>query len=128
MQHSVTDANGDQEGQPVSLVEAAATGLPIVSTRHSGIPDVVLDGRSGFVVDEHDVAAMGDRIARLALDLALRVEMGAAGQEHITREFSLERETERLIGILERAAAGAVRGPGHRSLPQAVACAAGAIA
>ncbi len=109
VQHSVTDLDGDQEGQPVSLVEAAATGLPIVSTRHSGIPEVVSDGRTGFLVDEHDVGSMGERIARLARDPALRFEMGAAGRQHIERVFSLERETTRLIEILERAAAGGVR-------------------
>lgn len=128
VQHSVTDANGDQEGQPVSLAEAAASGLPIVSTRHSGIPDVVLDGRTGFLVDEHDVATMGERMARLALNRALRVEMGAAGQEHIARAFSLESETARLIQILERAAGAGVGDLVHRVDHNAVACAAGGIA
>ncbi|MHB1557208.1 MAG: glycosyltransferase [Isosphaeraceae bacterium] len=128
VQHSVTDARGDQEGQPVSLAEAAGLGLPIVSTRHSGIPDVVLDGRTGFLVDEHDVAAMGERIARLALDPALRAEMGNAGQTHVAREFSLERETANLIGILERAAAMGVRGSQYRADREAVACATGGVA
>ncbi len=127
VQHSVTDANGDQEGQPVSLAEAAGMGLPIVSTRHSGIPDIVLDGRTGFLVDEHDVAAMGERIARLALDPERRVEMGAAARTHIAREFSLERETARLIEILERAAAGA-SGSRYGADREAVACATGGMA
>lgn len=128
VQHSVTDARGDQEGQPVSLAEAAGMGLPIVSTRHSGIPDVVLDGRTGFLIDEHDVAAMGERIARLALDPALRAEMGAAGRTHVARQFSLERETSRLIDILEQAARAGIRGPHRRADREAVACAAGGIA
>lgn len=46
--HSVTAANGDKEGIPVSLMEASATGLPLLSTRHSGISEVVLDGVTGF--------------------------------------------------------------------------------
>lgn len=128
VQHSVTDARGDQEGQPVSLAEAAAIGLPIVSTRHSGIPGVVLDGRTGFLVDEHDVAAMGERIARLALDPALRAEMGAASRAHVAREFSLERETSRLIEILEQAAGVGIPGPHRRADHEAVACATGGVA
>ena len=52
---SVTAADGDQEGTPVSLMEAQAAGLPVLSTTHSGIPEVVLDGASGFLVSERDV-------------------------------------------------------------------------
>jgi colanic acid/amylovoran biosynthesis glycosyltransferase len=108
-QHSVTDPDGDQEGQPVSLVEAAAMGLPIVSTFHSGIPGIVLDGRTGYLVAEHDVTAMGRRIAALAREPATRAEFGAAARRHIQQDFSLERETTKLIVLLRRAAARSPR-------------------
>jgi colanic acid/amylovoran biosynthesis glycosyltransferase len=108
-QHSVTDPDGDQEGQPVSLVEAAAMGLPIVSTYHSGIPGIVLDGRTGYLVAEHDVAAMGRRIAALARQPATREEFGAAARRHVEQDFSLERETTKLIVLLRRAAARSPR-------------------
>jgi colanic acid/amylovoran biosynthesis glycosyltransferase len=52
---SVTAANGDQEGLPVALMEAMAMGLPVLSTLHSGIPELVEDGLSGLLVPEKDV-------------------------------------------------------------------------
>ena len=67
-QHSVTDARGKIEGFPVAIAEAMATGLPIVSTRHSGIPEHVHDGISGHLVAEHDVGAMAGAMARLLAD------------------------------------------------------------
>jgi colanic acid/amylovoran biosynthesis glycosyltransferase len=102
-QHSITAPNGDQEGQPVSLVEASAMGLPIISTVHSGIPEVVLDGETGYLVAEHDVKAMGNRIAEVARDPSLWTRLGEAGRSHIERNFSLERETAKAIAILHAA-------------------------
>lgn len=116
-QHSVTDPDGDQEGQPVSLVEAAAMGLPIVSTYHSGIPGIVLDGRTGYLVAEHDVVAMGRRIAALARDPAMRAEFGAAARRHIEQDFSLDRETTKLIVLLRRAMALGPRPAVERDRP-----------
>lgn len=96
-QHSVIGPDGDEEGQPVSIVEAAAMGLPIVSTFHSGIPEVVLDGRTGYLVKEHDAVGMGMRIADLACDPALWSRLGAAGRRHVEANFSLEHETSKMI-------------------------------
>ncbi|OQX53652.1 MAG: colanic acid biosynthesis glycosyltransferase WcaL, partial [Candidatus Cloacimonas sp. 4484_209] len=62
---SMTARNGDQEGIPVVLMEAQATGLPVISTFHSGIPEGVLDGKSGFLVPEKDVDALADRLEYL---------------------------------------------------------------
>ena len=61
VQHSVTDPDGKIEGFPVAIAEAMFTALPVVSTRHSGIPEHVQDGISGFLVAEHDVAGMAGR-------------------------------------------------------------------
>ena len=58
---SVTASNGDQEGTPVSLMEAQACGLPVLSTLHSGIPEVVADGASGLLVPEGDAEALAGR-------------------------------------------------------------------
>lgn len=54
VQHSVTAKNGDREGTPVAIIEASATGLPVVSTIHAGIPDVISHGETGYLVEEHD--------------------------------------------------------------------------
>jgi len=60
---SVTAEDGDQEGIPVSLMEAMASGVPCLSTVHSGIPELIEDGRSGWLVPERDVDALADRLA-----------------------------------------------------------------
>jgi colanic acid/amylovoran biosynthesis glycosyltransferase len=59
---SVTAADGDQEGIPVSLMEAMASGVPCLSTFHSGIPELIEDGESGWLVPERDVAALTDKL------------------------------------------------------------------
>ena len=62
---SVTAKDGDQEGTPTVLLQAMATGLPVVSTVHSGIPEMVQDGVSGFLVPERDVDALTEKVAYL---------------------------------------------------------------
>jgi glycosyltransferase involved in cell wall biosynthesis len=89
VQHSVVAPDGDSEGTPVAILEAGASGLPVVSTRHAGIPDVVLEGTTGFLVAEGDVAAMADRMLRLAQDPALAAAFGRAARERIESEFSM---------------------------------------
>jgi colanic acid/amylovoran biosynthesis glycosyltransferase len=65
VQHSVVAADGDSEGTPVAILEAGAAGLPVVATRHAGIPDVVVEGETGLLVDEHDVTDMARHMLRL---------------------------------------------------------------
>jgi glycosyltransferase involved in cell wall biosynthesis len=64
-QHSVTAPSGDQEGLPVSILEALALGIPVVSTIHSGIPEAVIDGVNGFLVREHDYPHMAQRLIEI---------------------------------------------------------------
>ncbi len=66
IQHSVTGENGDMETMPLSVQEALACGTPAVVTDHAGLPDIVTEGKSGYLVPEFDYHAMGDRIARMA--------------------------------------------------------------
>jgi glycosyltransferase involved in cell wall biosynthesis len=65
-QHSVVASDGDSEGTPVAIMEASAAGLPVVATRHAGIPDVILNGETGLLVEEHDVEGMAAAIVALA--------------------------------------------------------------
>jgi glycosyltransferase involved in cell wall biosynthesis len=81
---------------PVVLLEAMACGLPVVSTRWSGIPEIVDDGQTGFLVEPHDPTAVADRVAELAQDVELRREMGAAGRAKFLREFTLPKHVERM--------------------------------
>jgi glycosyltransferase involved in cell wall biosynthesis len=76
----------------------------VVSTRHSGIPDVVVDGETGLLVDEGDAAAMGQMMARLALDPALAGRLGAAGRQRALALFSLEEHLRKLAEVLTAAA------------------------
>jgi colanic acid/amylovoran biosynthesis glycosyltransferase len=96
---SVTGADGDIEGIPVSIMEAMAVGLPVISTRHSAIPELVADGESGFLVPEHDVAGLTRVMTALGVDAALRNRMGAAGRSIVERAFDARRLAERLEGL-----------------------------
>lgn len=89
--HSVTTVAGDTEGFGVSLAEASEARLPIVATRHNGFPDVVLDGRTGFLVPERDIHAMADAMLELSSDSRLRATMGDQGQAHVRRAFAPEK-------------------------------------
>jgi glycosyltransferase involved in cell wall biosynthesis len=75
---SVTAKSGDKEGVPTVLVEAAASGLPAVGSRHAGIPEVVIDGESGFLYGERDVQGLAAGLMTLASDRDLRIRMGEA--------------------------------------------------
>jgi glycosyltransferase involved in cell wall biosynthesis len=101
VQHSVVAPSGDCEGTPVSILEAGATGLPVVATRHAGIPDVVIEDRTGFLVDEGDVSGMAARMIKLATDPALAGTMGAAARLHITENFSRTQRIARLWEIIQ---------------------------
>jgi len=106
VQHSVTASDGDREGTPVAIVEAQMSGLPVVATRHSGIPEVVLDGETGLLVDEGDTAAMGRAMAQLAHDPVLAGRLGHRAREHARARFALGESLQTLAKVLERAAAG----------------------
>lgn len=99
---SVTAADGDQEGIPTVLKEAIATGLPVVSTQHSGIPELVEDGVSGFLVAERDVDALADRLAHLIDHPELWAAMGRAGRMKVERKFDLGRLNDRLVELYRR--------------------------
>lgn len=100
IQHSRTAANGDREGWPVVIAEAAAAGLPVVSTRHAAIPEQVVDGTTGYLVEEGDVAGMAEAMVRLARDPALRQQMGRAAREHTQATGALPTQLARLRELL----------------------------
>jgi colanic acid/amylovoran biosynthesis glycosyltransferase len=99
-QHSVTDPEGNTEGFPVSISEAMASALPVVSTRHSGIPEGVRDGVTGLLVEEGDVEGMAGAFARLLADPGLAARMGAAGRAHAMKALDQVRIRARLRAIM----------------------------
>ncbi len=115
---SVPTRSGKREGIPVVLMEAMATGLPVVASRLSGIPELVADGSSGLLVPPGDPDALADALARLAGDDALRSRLGAAGRETVLRDFDVDRNARELsarirtsLGRATSAAATAGAGP-----------------
>jgi len=82
------------EGLGVSLIQAAACGVPIVASRAGGIPEIVRDGLNGILVDPGDPSALADAVNRLLGDDDLRSGMGSSGRELVRREFGLEQMIE----------------------------------
>jgi len=82
------------EGCPNALLEAMAAGKPVVAARTGGIPEVVVDGKTGILVPREDVDALQAALRRLAADPALRASMGAAGRERAQSEFSAAKQVE----------------------------------
>jgi colanic acid/amylovoran biosynthesis glycosyltransferase len=94
---SVRTATGRVEGLGMVLLEAAATGLPVIGSRIGGIPEGVLDGETGFLVPERDAGALAARMGDLLHDPAMRLRLGAQARAHVERNFDLDRQT----GVLE---------------------------
>jgi colanic acid/amylovoran biosynthesis glycosyltransferase len=100
VQHSVTTTYGDSEGTPVAVLEAGASGLPVVSTYHAGIGEAVIHERTGLLVEEGDIRGMGAHMARLALDASYAGQLGAQARRHIADNYDIEKTVERLNRIL----------------------------
>jgi glycosyltransferase involved in cell wall biosynthesis len=79
------------EGTPVSVIEAQASGTPVVANRVGGVPDVVRDGVDGFLVEPGDVAGAGERIAALARDTDLSGRLGQAGRARVLDRYAVSR-------------------------------------
>ncbi len=101
---SITARDGDAEGLPDVLVEGAACGIPVVATRHSGIPEAVEDGKTGFLVPEGDRAGLAARIGTLLESADLRREMGFAARALAMERFDRRRQAERLEAIYDEVA------------------------
>ena len=89
------------EGLPMSVLEAMSRGLPVVTTPVGGIPEVVVDGEHGFLVEPGDVEALADRLARMCADPGLRRTMGERGRAEVEAKYSMPAFVERLSGIYE---------------------------
>lgn len=99
---SVTARNGDQEGIPVVLMEALAMGLPVVSTFHSGIPELVVDGRTGLLAPERDSEALAERIGTLIDDKGLVRQLRINGRRHVEEEFDIRKLNGNLESLYRR--------------------------
>ena len=103
VQHSIVAYNGDSEGTPVGIVEAMAAGLPVVSTRHAGIPDVVIENETGFLVDEGDISAMAENILTLVNNRELAETFGKKANTLIQENFTLLMHINKINNLIKNA-------------------------
>jgi colanic acid/amylovoran biosynthesis glycosyltransferase len=103
VQHSVTAENGDSEGTPVAIMEASAAGLPVISTLHAGIPDIVLDGETGFLVEEFDTIGMSKAMIKVLENPKLAKQLGEAAKSRIEKNFTLSIHLKCLEKLITKA-------------------------
>ena len=101
LQHSITTENNDSEGTPLTILEAMATGLPVVATAHGGIPQVVDHNITGFLVPEHDIVQMVSYMNSILEQPTVTAQMGKEGSIKAKRYFTKEIYLENLTKLLE---------------------------
>ena len=97
---SVPEAQGGMDNLPTVIMEAMATGLPVVSTTIGGIPEMVIDNETGFLVEPHDIVALAGAIEKVTSDRSLGQRLGRAGYERAQRLFSIEKNVRELCALL----------------------------
>ena len=100
---SITAQNGDTEGgAPVAILEAQATGLPVISSYHADIPEVVVDGKSALLAPERDVETLAKHLEYLVEHPDVWERMGRAGREHVEQEYDVMVQVGKLEEIYDR--------------------------
>ena len=97
----IVASNGDRDGIPVVLMEAMGAGLPVISTRVSGIPELINHEHNGILVSEKDASALAESILRLLEDQKLRQHLGQHAHETIVQDFNLPKTIQTLIMLYE---------------------------
>lgn len=97
--------DGGRDGIPVALMEAMASGCPVVSCLTSGIPELIEHGEGGLLVRERDPAALADALQRLLADRALRERFSRAARERVEQQFDARTEARKLHRLMMKAAA-----------------------
>ncbi len=99
---SITAQNGDTEGgAPVVIIEAQATGLPIISSYHADIPDVVVDNESALLAPEKDVECLAKHLEYLVEHPDLWDKMGRIGRKYVEQEYDLTAQVQKLENIFD---------------------------
>lgn len=103
VQHSITTADGDKEGTPVGVMEASASAIPVISTYHAGIPDVVEHGKTGLLCKEHDVEGMSSNMKMVLDDTNIARRLGESGRIKIKDNFTLSHHLSILSATVKKA-------------------------
>jgi colanic acid/amylovoran biosynthesis glycosyltransferase len=103
VQHSITTSDRDMEGMPNSILEAGAAGLPVIATRHAGIVHAVIEGETGFLVDERDVDGMARQMLHVLKNPTECRRMGEVARRHIAAEYGIDRHIQCLQDVIDRA-------------------------
>ncbi|GGC72851.1 glycosyltransferase [Marinobacter halophilus] len=101
IQHSVRAPDGDMEGTPVGVLEAMGMGLPVVSTRHGGIRDIIDEGETGLLVDEYDANGMAAALIQVATKPDVAKRMGEQARAKVLENWTSEKSVERLWQIIQ---------------------------
>jgi len=103
---SIIGQNGDRDGLPNVLMEAQSQGIACISTAISAIPELIIDGETGLLVEQNDAAGLALALQKLIIDPALRQRMGSAGHQRVRTHFSCEQGIERLATWLQKSVQG----------------------
>ena len=101
IQSSVITSSGKMEGIPVSIMEALASGLPVVSSSLSGIPELIIDGETGYLVPPADAIALANAIMNAYQNKDHAIALGAAGRVLVEKEFELHKNVKMLSDIFQ---------------------------
>ncbi len=99
---SIVASDKDQEGTPLTILEASSTGLPIIGTNVAGVPEVVNDGETGYIVEQRNVEALVEKMAYLADHPEVRQQFGKAGRLLMEAKFSLKSLPDRLDAVYSK--------------------------
>jgi glycosyltransferase involved in cell wall biosynthesis len=106
----VVTEDGDRDGIPNVLVEAMACAVPVVSTRISGIPELVQNGTEGLLVEPGDPVALAQAIEKLLTDPELGARLAGAGRRKVERFFDVRTNSQVLVGLFTGGPSGSGRG------------------
>ena len=99
---SVKSKSGDEEGTPVAIMEALASGIPVVSTCHSGIPELVMHGKTGLLANECDSDDLANKIREIILNPLKSKKMVLKGRKHIEQNYDINILNNKLIDTYYR--------------------------
>lgn len=96
IQASRTTAQNNKEGTPMAIVDAMATGMAVISTKHSDIPEIVIDGQNGYLAEENDLESLVQAIEKVFRDVDKIETFSVSGRQWVEKEFDAKKQTQRL--------------------------------